>query len=289
MKAHRRRIGTTTIIALLVPVCLFVLAATVSCSSKTEQTADGGQQPDSVAMREMEGQWMNDDDGVPSFRIVGDSVFFPYDASAPLRFAVIGDTIVMYGANTVKYPIVERTASTLKFLNPTGETVTLTKSEDADADTLLFVDDAETVINQGQTIKRDTVVFVNSGRFHCYMQVNPTTHKVVKSMLNDEGVEVDNIYYDNSVYLAVFEGRKKLYSHEFKKADFAELIPENMVGETILSDITLDKTTRTSIVFNAYLAIPDNPTSYIVNITIGLKDTFVNDRRETTVDISTEQ
>ena len=57
-------------------------------------------------------------------------------------------------------------------------------------------------------LKRDCVVFFNDEKYHCYIQINPTTYKVVKPSVNDDGVEVDNVYYDNIVNLTVFNGNK---------------------------------------------------------------------------------
>ena len=261
--------------------CIVAVSILLSCCSKGEQTAPTEPQADTTAMRLMEGIWLNDD-GEPSLCIVGDSIFFPYNASAPLRFTVISDTIIMFGSNEVKYPLLQLSAATLQFLNPTGDSVTLQKSETGSEDDVIFRqsppanshENPPFAINQGRKVKRDTVVYVSGERYHCYMQVNPTTFKVYKSSLNDDGVEIDDIYYDNTVYIAVFTGRQKLYSHEFRKADFARLIPQQMLPQTILSDISLDKTGMQNIVFRAQLAIPDSPTSFIIGINIALGETI---------------
>lgn len=261
--------------------CIVAVALLLSCSKGKETTLSEQPQTDTTAMRLMEGMWLNND-GEPSLRILGDSVYFRYNASAPLRFTVLGDTMIMFGSNDVRYPLVQLSATTLQFRNPTGDTVTLHKSETPYEDDIFF-DEHPTAnnapspafpINQGRKVRRDTVIFVSGERYHCYMQVNPTTFKVYKSSLNDDGVEIDDIYYDNTVYIAVFTGRKKLYSHEFRKADFAEYIPENMLRQTVLSDIRLDKTGKESIVFYAQLAIPDSPTSFIIDINVALGETI---------------
>ncbi len=57
-------------------------------------------------------------------------------------------------------------------------------------------------LNQNTLIKRDTVVVRGDEKYHLYVQVNPTSYKVYKSSYNDDGVEVDNVYYDNIVNLA---------------------------------------------------------------------------------------
>lgn len=242
-----------------------------ACGKGDETVAERSENAE--AKRLMQGIWINDDDGQPSFRIAGDSIFFPDETGAPLRFAVIDDTLFMYGSNTMKYPILRQTENVFEFKNQTNETVRLTKSTDADAD-MYFFGKKPTVINQRQTIKRDTVIMVGNERYHCYTQVNPTTYKVYKSTYNDEGVEVDNVFYDNSIYLSVYKGTEKMYGHEFEKADFSGHIPDDALRQTILSDILLDTAQADTISYYAMLAIPDSPSSYVLRITLAIGDSI---------------
>lgn len=240
-----------------------------ACGKEGETVAERSENAE--AKRLMQGIWISDDDGQPSFRVTGDSIFFPGETGAPLRFAVIDDTLFMYGSNTMKYPVVRQTENVFEFKNQTGETVRLTRSTDADAD-MFFFEEKPIVINQRQTIKRDTVIMVSNERYHFYTQVNPTTYKVYKSAYNDEGVEIDDVFYDNSIYLSVYKGTEKMYGHEFVKADFSGYIPDEALRQTILSDILLDTAHTDTISYHAMLAIPDSPSSYILRITLSIGD-----------------
>ena len=108
----------------------------------------------------------------------------------------------------------------------------------------------------------------NGERYHTYIQVNPTTYKVVKSAYNDEGVEVDNVYYDNIIHISVFQGARQLFSRDFRKKDFSGKIPSAYLRQSILSDILFDRIDASGLHFISEIAIPDSPSSYQVDILI---------------------
>lgn len=245
---------------------ILVLSAFICCVDKAGK-ADAVAEDENAGLL-LQGIWINEEEGEPSFRVDGDSIFFPDTTSMPVRFAVISDTLIMYGVNPVKYPIVRQLENTFEFKNQNGETVRLVKSTDVEADMLFFENKHVATINQGQVIKRDTVVAQDGERYHCYVQVNPTTFKVYKSSYNDEGVEVDNVYYDNSVHVSVFKGAVKLYSHDFRKEEFKGHVPENVISQTVLSDILFHGIDSKGVYYNALLCVPDSPSSYVVKVCI---------------------
>jgi hypothetical protein len=123
-------------------------------------------------------------------------------------------------------------------------------------------------LNQRQLVKRDTVCVWNGERYHCYMQVNPTSYKVVKQSYSDEGVEVENIYYDNIVHVGVFRGAQKIYSSNFYKNDFKNHVPADFLAKSVLSDIVFLSYDGSGAHFQAILAIPDSSSSFLVEIVI---------------------
>lgn len=259
---------------LTLTIALTLLLA--ACGSRPETPPADEENAEAKAL--LQGIWVNEEDENPLFRIIGDSVFFPDNMGEPQRFAVIADTLVMYGSSHVKYPVIQLSEHLFIFGNSTGETVRLVKSTDSSYMSFFRPRDSRTAmtdtqLNQQQTIKSDTVVMAGKKRYHCYLQVNPTTYKVYKSVFNDEGVEMENIYYDNTIYLSVFDGAQKLYSHEFAKADFAGHIADDRLQQTILNNITLDSVTETEISYYAQLNMPDTPTSYILRIVVTLSPT----------------
>lgn len=260
------------------PLIITLLLMLAACNSNTGPAAPQADEEDTQAKQLLQGIWVNEDDENPLFYMQGDSVYFPDNAGEPQHFAVITDTLIIYGTNHTKYPI-ERLADHLFiFRNQTGETIRLVKIDDGSYDSFFMTSSSRTTettaeLNQRRTLRTDTVVMAGDERYHCYLQVNPTTYKVYKSVYNDEGVEMENIYYDNTIYLAIFSGAQKLYSHEFTKADFAGHISEDILRQTILNDISIDKVAPTQISYRAQLALPDTPTSYILQVVVTLSPT----------------
>ena len=240
----------------------------VSCRDR-EQVVDVAKE-DAKAKEMLQGIWLDEENGDPSFRAEGDTIYYPDSVSMPVYFKIVNDTLILEGSTTVRYPIVKRTAHLFRFVNGRGEEVKLVKSDQAD-DRDAFDTDTPISLNQRQTIKRDTVLNISQQRYHCYVQVNPSTYKVYKTSYNDDGVAVDNIYYDNSIYLAMFKGTARVYSHEFHKQDFTRLVPQDFLKQSILSDMLFNYSDTAAVHYNAVLAIPDTPGSYIVDVAVGYK------------------
>ncbi|MBR6945971.1 MAG: DUF4738 domain-containing protein [Prevotella sp.] len=249
-------------------IIYFVLLTLVlaGCKRSAEAPSEAPQE-DRHAKQLLQGIWLGADEGDPFFQVKGDTIFYPDSTSLPVGFKVIQDTLILEGSTVTKYPIVRQSAHLFEFINQNGETIRLTKSEDAD-DEMFFENQSPVVLNQNQLIKRDTIIVHDGQRYHCYVQVNPTTYKVIKPSFNDDGVEVDNIYYDNTIHLAVFQGTSRVYSHDFYKKDFKSLIPESFLRQSILSDMTFLKTDAAGVHYQAQLYVPDSMTSYVVEITI---------------------
>jgi len=242
----------------------------IGCGKKgsTSDTPEAPQE-DLAAKKMLQGIWVNSDDEAPAFKVKGDSIFYPDTTSLPVAFQIFGDTIVTKGSADARYAITKQTPNNFWFKNQYGDEVKLVRSENPD-DAYAFEQTRPTVpINQRMLIKRDTVVFHGNQRYHVYVQVNPTTYKVIKTTYNDEGVEVGNIYYDNIINLAVFNGARKVYSSDFHKHHFKQCVPSRMLSQCILHDMTFDRIDDKGLHLRAMLAIPDTPTSYIANITVG--------------------
>jgi len=244
---------------------LFVFS---SCNSDKKEPVQEQPTEDLQAKQMLEGIWMNEDEGGVAFRVQGDTIFYPDENSQPARFAIYDDTMVVMGGNNVKYPIVKQAAHIFIFHNQSGDEIKLVKSTDP-ADKFAFSHKPPMALNQGQLIKRDTVVIFNNERYHGYVQINPTTYKVYKSSLNSDGVEVDNIYYDNIIHLSVFNGNRKVFSSDFHKKDFARYVPAAFLKQSVLNDMTFNAVNTEGISYIASIGIPDSQISYLVNVHIG--------------------
>lgn len=250
-------------------VCLVSLN---SCGGKSD--ANGlTVAEDTVAKRMLQGVWIDEDDEAIFFMVKKDTIYYPDSTSLPVAFVIVDDTLVMHGATDVKYPIVKQTEHSFSFKNQVGDVFNLQKTKE-DSYKKVFENQRPVAINQNQLIKRDTVIQYQDQRYHCYVQVNPTTYKVYRSSLNDDGVEVFNVYFDNIIHLSVFVDGKKLFSRNFEKNDFQCMIPESVHDQSILSDVVFSGVDDYGIHCYAIIGIPESPSSYIVEIILTQDSNF---------------
>ena len=249
-------------------VLMAIMAICVlSCGRQKTQVADTVVQEDLKAKNMLQGVWLNADDEEPAMRVLGDTIFYPDSTSMPVCFQIYGDTIVLHGVNDVRYAIVRQSEHIFEFRNQNGDNVKFVKSDDEKA-TAQFETSEPLAINQNRLIKRDTIVMANGNRYHCYVQVNPTTYKVIKTTYNDDGVSVGNVYYDNIINLAVFQGTRRLYSSDFHKADFAQHVPEQFLKHSILSDMVFNRVDADGIHYSALICEPESPSSFEVDVMV---------------------
>lgn len=249
---------------------LLIATIFIGCGGKGSQKAEGtpDQRENLEAKRMLQGIWVDADNPEDiAFWAKGDTIYYPDTTSLPVRFQIIADTFVLRGANEAKYPIVRQTAHLFVFKNQNGDEVRLALSEDP-SDSAAFVHSQNVAVNQGKLLKRDTVVMFDNQRYHLYVQVNPTSYKVIKPTYNDDGVEVDNVYYDNIVNLNVIKGSQKLFGQDFRKQRFAGLVPDNILSQCVLSDITFKSIDKSGLLFVATLAVPDSNISYLVSVRV---------------------
>ena len=157
---------------------LLLLAALllgVSSCRKSGNQSQEARQEDFAAKKMLQGIWVDEDEQDVAFKAKGDTIFYPDSTSQPVYFQIIADTLVLHGANEAKYPIVRQTRNLFVFRNQNGDEVRCVLSNDPD-DASFFSSKRPLPINQNQLIKRDTVIDYNGERYHCYVQVNPTTY-----------------------------------------------------------------------------------------------------------------
>lgn len=245
-----------------------ILAAVLSaCGCKDAKEPAEPPREDLKAKSMLEGIWIDADEETVVFKIKGDTVYYPDSTSQPVKFKIIQDTMILLGGNTSKYPIIRQKEYVFEFKNQDNDIVKLVKSENP-YDSLQFVRNGLVTLNQGKVIKEDTVVRHDGAQYHSYVQVNPTTYKVYRSSYNAEGMEIENIYYDNIIHVSIFAGASKIFSKDFRKSDFNKAVPENMLKQCVLSNIKLMSLDVDGFHYQTQLAIPDSPSSFIVELII---------------------
>lgn len=246
------------------------LLGVAACGQKSEKKQPEIKE-DTAAKKLLQGIWLDgDDEDDVAFRVKGDTIYYPDSTSRPVYFYIVGDTLVMKGANTSKYPIVNQAAHIFQFKVQNGDIVKLVKTDDQSY-LQQFSHEQPVTLNQNTLVKRDTVVNAGNEKLHLYVQVNPTTFKVYKSSYNDDGVEVDNVYHDNIVNVNIYQGSRKIFGRDFRKEDFKGQVPHEFLKQSILSDIVFRKVDADGVHYKVVLAMPDSSMSYQVEIIISLK------------------
>lgn len=239
-------------------------------SCRKRNNASSAPEENLAAKKMLQGIWVDEDEQDVAFKAKGDTIFYPDSTSQPVYFQIIDDTLVLRGANVSKYAIIKQTPHLFIFRNQNGDDVKCVLSDDPDDETFFSKVRPKAVsLNQGQLIKRDTVVTFGGERYHCYVQINPTTYKVVSQSYNDDGVEVDNVYYDNIINLNVYHGAQKLFGGDFRKQQFSGKAPDQFLKQGVLSDLTLTACDAKGIHYAASFIIPGaGMSSYQVEVII---------------------
>lgn len=246
----------------------------MSCTSTGGDKQEAKEDLD--AKRMLQGIWYDELEDNIVFSVKGDTISYPDSTSSPVRFRIVDDSLCLQGATLTKYPIEKLTEHLFVFKNQNGDEVKLTKSEPSAVDAPEPAPQKPTVaINQRRVIKNDTVVMLGNVKNHLYIQVNPTTYKVVKSSYNNEGVRVDNLYYDNTVSICIVKNSVKTFIHDFYKKEFADIVPAEMIGQSILNDIIYDCHDEEGFHFFAQVGIPDSSSSYAAEIIVSDDNKYI--------------
>jgi len=244
---------------------LLLLATLFSCQRKSDN-AEVSVAENKQAKGMMQGVWIDAETEEVSFKVKGDTVFFPDSTSQPAYFRIVADSIQL--GNT-SYPIVKQTAHLFVFKNPNGDVVKLQKSTDPD-DMMDFDKQVPPqILTLNEVVKTDSVVMYGNQRYHWYIAVNPTRYKVQKTAYNDDGVEIQNVYYDNIIHISLYQGARQLFSRDFKKQMYAKNVPDKFLSQAILGNMQYNYVDASGFHFNATLCIPDGASCYLVETLVG--------------------
>jgi len=249
----------------IVMVAMLLMAG---CSGRQQ---DSQAEEDREAKALMQGVWVDAETEDLTFRVAGDTIFYADSTSMPAYFKIVGDSLVL--SSGTRYVIEQHTAHVFSFRNQNGDLVTLNKLEldDSEADSLYVRGTTPTVMTYTHQVKTDSVVSYNGARYHWYIAINPTRYKVVRRTFNDDGMEVENVYYDNIMNISIYNGAQRLYSSDFRKQQFTKLVPAAFLEEAVLANMEFSKADAEGLHFNATLCIPDGASCYQVETVISYK------------------
>lgn len=233
------------------------LSAVMGCGSRK---ADAPSKEESrQAKMLLQGVWTDEETEDIVFKMQGDSVYYSDSTSLPAYFKVIDDTL--YVGASARYHIEKHTEHLLWFRSQTGELVKLTKDKEREQD---FVKPETQILTLTGVLKRDTVVFWNGNRYHLYIAVNPTKYKVSRHTLNEDGLDVENVYYDNIIHLSIFKGSAQIFSSDFRKKQYAKRVPSQILEQSVLNNLEYAKTDAEGFHLNASICIPGDASCYLV-------------------------
>ena len=250
-------------------VFIWSLVLLTACSGR--QSSTDSQQPvaeNREAKALLQGVWVDSETEDVSFRVAGDTIFYADTTSMPAYFKIVGDSLTL--SSGTSYAIEKQTVHLFWFRNQNGDLVRLTKSEEADAASL-FTHDRPSVMTYTHQVKKDSVVNFGGERYHWYVAINPTRFKVTHHTFNEDGMEVENVYYDNIMHISVYHGGNCIYSKDFRKQQYEKLVPVNFLNEAILANMEYSSADAAGLHFNATLCIPDGASCYLVETLISYK------------------
>lgn len=247
----------------VLPLLLLLLASCKNVSSNDSAV----EEENTEAKAMLQGIWLNAEDEVVCMKVKGDSIIYADSTLTPVRFAIINDSLVLKGYKEVRYAINKQTEHIFQFTNHSGDLVKLLKSNNPD-DGYVFENRPSAPINHNQLIKRDSIVSGADKHYRVYTQINPSKYKVITTAFNQEGVQVETVYYDNIINICIYDGGRRLYSSDIHKQDLKKFVPAGFLAESILSDIVVDCVSAEGIEMLAYVCKPDAITSYVVRLIV---------------------
>lgn len=244
-------------------VAIFLAA----CSSNKNPHTSQLEYEDLNAKELLQGIWLDDETENPLMRVEGDTIYYADSQSAPIAFKIIQDTLYTYGNDTTYYKIDRQAEHIFWFHSITDNMLRLHKSEDPN-DSLCFISQSFIIPTYSEVTKRDSIVTYSGTRYRAYVYINPSKMRVIKTTYSEEGISMDNIYYDNIMHICVYEGKKSLFASDITKQMFDKVVPADFLLQAILSDTRFIKVDRNGFHYQAVLAIPESSIYSIANMEV---------------------
>lgn len=223
---------------------------------------------DLSAKQKLQGIWINDDIGMPFMRFEGDSVYYSDSGKMPVAFKVVNDSIIITGAETISYKIEKQTDYTFWFKTLSEDIVKLSKSETPE-DSLAFSEPAiDNLVQVSEKTQKDSIIIYSGVRYRGYVFVNPSSRKVLSTSIDQNGMTVDNVYYDNVMHICVYDGKKLLFGQDIDREMFSNVISEDILQKLVLSDMNFIGVDAEGFHYQALLSIPNSSASYLMNVDV---------------------
>jgi len=241
-----------------------------SCVENKQTSGNQAKEPKSMEL--FQGIWLDDDSESVLFKVKGDTIFYADNQNMPVYFQIRKDSIYMYGSEVFQYKIDKQTEYSFWFHSSQDNIIKLHKSE-SEADSLAFINNTLDLIPiVEEVIQRDTIVNYQGRRFRAYTYINPSNIKVFKTTHSEEGLSVDHVYYDNIMYICIYEGKEKLFASNITKDHFKDVVPSAFLEKSIMADMNFYTIDKDGYHYTTNLCIPESSVCYIVDLNIGFND-----------------
>ena len=238
--------------------CLLLILA--SCTNASRKGEDAVRTTDPTIKALLQGVWLDKNSESPVLKIEGDSILYASKSDVRMRYLVADDTLFVQGLYTVPYPLLECSDHVLSFRTPMGDEMSLYKDEQGDITIATL--DFPVAKPVSEVVKKDAVIMVGKNRYHGYISINPTSVKVVRPGVTEDGFSIDNVYYDNIIHICVYEGREQLCGKDIKRGMFDGIVPSEFLSVSILYDMAFMGMKDEKFLFRATLRVPDGPCYY---------------------------
>lgn len=243
---------------------IIIISIVLTCSLWSCKSHGKPQDESREAKALLQGVWMDRETEDLLFSVKGDTVYYADSTSLPAYFKIVGDTL--YVGSNVGYHIEKQTDHLLWFKKQNGEVLKLEKVDEEEMQEQAVIPQPQTTIQTlTEVLKRDTVIFKDGQRYHCYIAVNPTHYKVIYHTVNEDGLDVDEVFYDNIINISIFKGTNQIFKRDLRKKDYAKLVDKDFLEKAILNDMTFDKADAQGFHFTASLCLPNGASSYRVD------------------------
>lgn len=216
----------------------------------------------------MQGIWIDDESDIPLLFIKGDTIYYANSQSTPVYFKIIKDTLYTFGNELACYQIDKQTEYSFSFHSLADNIVKLHKSEDPNDSLAFSGKPVEIIPIYTEVTQKDSVVFYNGIRYRAYVYINPSKIKVIKTTYSEEGISMDNIYYDNIMHICIYEGRKCLFSSDITKQMLENVISTDFLQQSILSEMNFKNVDRKGFHYQATVCIPESSVCNIADLSV---------------------
>ena len=212
----------------------------------------------------LQGVWMDNETEDVLFRMKGDTVYYTDSTSMPAYFKVVGDTL--YIGQNAGYHIEKQTDHLLWFKNQNGELMKLEKVNEEDLQDVDTEEKSQPAVQTlTEVLKRDTVVFKDGKRYHCYIAINPTRYRVIYQTVNEDGLSVDEVYYDNIINICIIKDGQQIFKRDIHKRDYAKQVSVDFLEKAILNDMSFKMVDSEGFHFVASLCQPNGASCYLID------------------------